>query len=161
MAGRRIAGRGGISVKVTRGTFFLAGRLAIGVIFLYAGGIKIGDAQSFAGQVAAYRLLPYAFNYLAAATLPAIELLCGALLLFNLRVRPALLVLGGLNLGFIVALVAVMLRGLEIDCGCFDPTGRSGTGPAEALLRDLVLMGLIIMTWLTWTPATRDGGRGK
>ena len=143
-------------MKLSRQTFFVAGRLVLGVIFLYAGLLKAGDAASFAGQVAAYQLLPYAFNYLVAATLPYVEIACGALLLFKRHVRPALLLLGGMNLVFIGALMSVVWRGLEIDCGCFDPTGSSGTSAGAALLRDCVLMALIVMTWLSQKTGTQE-----
>lgn len=148
------------AVKIPRQALFHAGRLFLGGVFLYAGLLKAFDVTAFASQVAAYQLLPYALNYLVAATLPYIEILVGILLILNLRVRPALLVLGGLNLCFMAALISVLLRGLDIDCGCFDPTGKSSTGPGAALLRDLVLMGLIIMTWLLRSTGSRDAGSG-
>lgn len=147
-------------MKASRQSFFLAGRLVLGIIFLYAGTIKALDVAGFAGQVAAYQLLPYAYNYLVAVTLPYLEVLCGILLLLSLRVRPVLLVLGGLNIAFMAALVSVLLRGLEIDCGCFDPTGGSTTGPGAALLRDLIIMGLVVVTWVLENHGTRDAGRG-
>ncbi len=142
-------------MKIAGRLLFHAGRLVLGAVFLYAGWIKASDVTGFAGQVAAYQLLPYTLNYLVAATLPYIELLCGAMLLLNLRIRPALLVLGVFNLGFMAALVLVLMRGLEIDCGCFDPTGGSSTSPGAALLRDLVLMGLVVMTWFFQKAGTR------
>jgi len=147
-------------MRASRQSFFLAGRLVLGVLFLYAGTVKALNVTGFAGQVAAYQLLPYAYNYLVAATLPYLEVLCGILLLFNRRIRPALLVLGGLNIAFMVALSSVLLRGLEIDCGCFAPTGGSTTGPGSALLRDLVIMGLVMMTWTLQERGTRDAERG-
>ena len=146
-------------MRVSRHTYFLAGRLVVGTIFLYAGTIKALDVAGFAGQVAAYRLLPYAYNYLVAAALPYLEILCGLLLLLNLLVRPVLLVLGVLNIAFIAALGSVLLRGFEIDCGCFDPTGGSATGPTAALLRDLVIMGLVVLTWVLERRVTKDAGR--
>ncbi len=131
------------------GVYHLA-RLLLAGVFLYAGYVKGRDPVAFAGQVAAYQILPYAFNYLVAATLPYIELLCGALLLINRRVRPALLVLFGLNSLFMLALISLLVRGLEIDCGCFHPPGEggSGTSPLAALLRDLGLMLAILAAWV-------------
>ena len=125
-------------------------RLLLAGVFLYAGFLKGRDPVAFAGQVAAYQLLPYAFNYLVAATLPFVELLCGVLLLLNRRVRPALLVLFGLNTVFMLALFSLLLRGLEIDCGCFHPGGEagSGTSPQLALLRDAGLMLAILAAWI-------------
>jgi len=124
-------------------------RLLLAGVFIYAGFLKGSDPVAFAGQVAAYQLLPYAFNYLVAAMLPFVELLCGILLLLNRRVRPALLVLFGLNSVFVLALFSVVLRGLDIDCGCFHPPGSevTGTSPQMALLRDAGLMLAIFMAW--------------
>ncbi len=115
-------------------------RLILGAFFVYAGALKISDAPAFAGQVAAYQLLPYQWNYLAAATLPWIEILCGGLLICNQKVRPASLVIGVLTLVFIAALGSVLIRGLGIDCGCFGPQIQST--PQQALLRNILILAL-------------------
>jgi uncharacterized membrane protein YphA (DoxX/SURF4 family) len=131
-------------------------RLTLAGVFLYAGWVKANDVVAFAGSVANYEILPYSLNYLVAATLPYVELLCGVLLLINQRVRPAALVLGGLNVVFMITLVSVLARGLDIDCGCFDPSGESGTTAGQALVRDVGLMVLIV---LTYTLRGRSFGR--
>ena len=123
-------------------------RLILAGVFLYAGMVKGGDPVTFAGQVANYQLLPYAWNYLVAATLPYLELLCGTLLLLNKRVRPAVLVLFGLNLIFMLALGSLIVRGIDIDCGCFKPGGSSHTSPLAALVRETGLLVLLVFTWL-------------
>ena len=113
-------------------------RLALGGVFVYAGFLKAQDVHAFAGSVAAYQVLPYTLNYLVAATLPWLELLVGGLLLVNRHVRAAALVAGGLTAFFVVVLVSVLLRGLDIDCGCF---GAAATAtPLQALGRDVVLL---------------------
>ncbi|HEX9779374.1 MAG TPA: MauE/DoxX family redox-associated membrane protein [Geopsychrobacteraceae bacterium] len=126
---------------------FHGSRLLLGGIFLYAGMLKAADPVAFAGQVANYQLLPYAWNYLTAALLPYLEILCGLLLLLNRWVRPATLVLGVLNLVFIAALASLIVRGIDIDCGCFRPDADSHTSPLSALLRDLGIMVLVLTTW--------------
>jgi putative oxidoreductase len=120
-------------------------RLLLGGIFCYAGISKITDVTAFAGQVANYQLLPYVWNFLVASTLPYVELLAGILLLLNNRVRPAALVLGGLAVLFMLVLLTVMARGLDIDCGCF----RSGshTTPAAAFVRDIGLLFLAVVVY--------------
>ena len=122
-------------------------RLLAGGVFFFAGAVKGADVGAFAGEIANYRMLPYFFNYLAAAVLPMVELMVGTLLLFNRRVRAAALVVGGLNLVFIVALVSALLRGLDIGCGCFGPGDGGSSSLAEALLRDLGLMAAIFLIW--------------
>jgi uncharacterized membrane protein YphA (DoxX/SURF4 family) len=115
-------------------------RILLGLFFVYAGALKISDAQTFAGQVAAYQILPYQWNYVAASTLPWIELICGGLLIANQKVRPASLVIGLLTVVFMIALVSVMARGFEIDCGCFGPQIQST--PQQALLRNVLILAL-------------------
>lgn len=117
-------------------------RLLLGGVFLWAGAVKALDIPAFAGQVAAYQLLPYAWNYALAATLPYVELLAGALLLVNARVKPAALLVVLLNALFVIVLFSVLARGLAIDCGCFGPD--AGTTPLQALGRDLVLIALAV-----------------
>ena len=122
-------------------------RLILAAVYIYAGLIKGLDPVKFAGQVANYQLLPYAWNYLVSATLPYLELLCGALLLLNMRVRPAVLILFVLNLVFMLALGSLIVRGIDIDCGCFNPDAANKTTPWMALWRDLGLLVLMVATW--------------
>lgn len=123
------------------------GRVALALVFIYAGGSKMSDVTVFAGHVAAYQILPYAMNYLVAVTLPYIEFLAGLLLLFNARVRPALVAIGGMTGVFMLALGSVLLRGLEIDCGCFNPGEGESVSAQVALLRDVGLMILVGVVW--------------
>lgn len=120
-------------------------RLLLGGVFLWAGAVKALDVPAFAGQVAAYQLLPYAWNYAVAATLPYVELLTGLLLVGNRHVKSAALLTALLNGLFMVILLSVLARGLSIDCGCFGPDG--GTTPLQALGRDLVLLALAVAVY--------------
>ncbi|MDT8443896.1 MAG: MauE/DoxX family redox-associated membrane protein [Desulfuromonadales bacterium] len=127
--------------------FYHLARLTLALVFVYAGAVKMQDVVAFAGHVAAYQILPYAMNYLVASTLPYVEFLAGVMLLLNARVRPALLVIGAMTLVFMAALVSVLLRGMEIDCGCFDPGGGQDVTAGVALLRDIALMALVVLVW--------------
>lgn len=120
-------------------------RLLLGALFLYAGAVKAMDVEAFAGAVAAYRLLPYAGNLLVAVVLPYIEIVAGILLLVNARVRASALLTGVLTAAFMAAIASALARGLEIDCGCFRPDGR--TSPLAALWRDAGILLLAILTF--------------
>ncbi len=113
-------------------------RLALGGIFLYAGFAKIADQTAFAGNIAAYRVLPYFGNYLAAAILPWLEAICGVLLIVGYRVRSAATVILLLTVVFATALASTLVRGLDIDCGCFRQGGEK-TSAWTALGRDALL----------------------
>ncbi|MEJ2200645.1 MAG: MauE/DoxX family redox-associated membrane protein [Desulfuromonadaceae bacterium] len=120
-------------------------RLLLGGLFLYAGVVKANDVSAFARDVANYQLLPYAWNYLVAATFPYVEAIAGLLLILNFRVRPAALLLAVMTLVFMLALGTVVVRGMNIDCGCFNP-GQGHTSAALALLRDVGILLLALLT---------------
>ncbi len=124
--------------------FRLVARLILGGVFLYAGFVKIGEPAGFAGSVAAYRLLPYFGNYLAAAVLPWLEVLCGLLLIAGYRTRAAASLVLLLLLAFMAALVSALARGLDIDCGCFRHGGEK-TSAWTALARDGVLLVMVLV----------------
>jgi len=116
-------------------------RILLGAIFIYAALLKIADPVAFAGSVAAYKILPYFASYLTAAVLPFVELSCGLLLVCGYRVRGGALIIGAMNLVFMIALSSAILRGLDIDCGCFKQGGAKTT-PWTALLRDAVFLAM-------------------
>ena len=121
-------------------------RITLGAIFTYAGIIKILDPVAFAGSIAAYKILPYFGNYLAAAILPWLEVICGLLLVAGYRWRGAAVIILVLNAGFIMALASTIVRGLDIDCGCFRQGGDK-TSAWTAIARDtvFVLMTLTVL----------------
>lgn len=114
-------------------------RVALGAVFLYAALIKIANLPAFAGNVAAYQLLPYAGNYLVAAILPWIEAICGLLLVTGWRARSAAALVAAMNMLFIVLLFSTVARGLDIDCGCFRQGGEKTTA-WTAIFRDILLL---------------------
>lgn len=130
-----------------RRALFHGCRLVLGGLFVYAGLIKAWDVVAFAGSVANYQILPYHLNYLVAATLPYVEMGAGLLLLVNRQVRPAALLLGLLDIVFMIALVSVLIRGLDIDCGCFRAGGESPTSAWAALVRDIGILALAAGTF--------------
>lgn len=118
-------------------------RIALGGVFLYAGVVKASNPAAFAGSVAAYQILPYAGNYLAAAVVPWIEIICGGLLIIGWRIRSAAALTTLLTLLFIALLFSTVVRGLDIDCGCFRQGGATTTA-WTAIFRDLVLLSATI-----------------
>jgi uncharacterized membrane protein YphA (DoxX/SURF4 family) len=118
-------------------------RIVLGAIFLYAGVLKAADTAAFAGSIAAYRLLPYFGNFLAASIIPWVEIFCGILLVTGWKARTGATLTILLNLMFIVAMALAVARGLEIDCGCFRQGAKDP--PLYAIIRDLLF---IVMAWV-------------
>jgi putative oxidoreductase len=94
-------------------------RLALAAVFLAAAFGKLRDPYGFAVNLFAYRLLPAAWAAPAALVLPAIESVAALALITGLLWRGAALICGTLMLVFIAALAQAILRGIDIDCGCF------------------------------------------
>lgn len=99
-------------------------RIELGLVFLYAGIPKILDVESFAQTINAYKMLPYFFNYLVAATLPWVETVCGLILVSGYKRKAAAGIVAGMNVFFIILLTITIFRGLDIDCGCFNHGGE-------------------------------------
>jgi uncharacterized membrane protein YphA (DoxX/SURF4 family) len=127
-------------------------RLGLAGIFIYAGLIKLLDPRAFAQVIAQYDLVPETLLPLVAVGLPALELLAGAGLIFEVRGSLAILTL--LLLIFLVTLGYAVWHNLDIDCGCFTADELdSQHGVSTAFWRDLVMMGAIL--FLYWRRRSR------
>ena len=123
----------------------LAFRLVLGGLFVYAGAVKVLDPLDFAQNIRNYQLVGQSLSFVAAIVLPWLEILAGLALILGVWTRGAALVVTGL-LGFFIVLTAVtMVRGLDVDCGCFGSLSRkSGWG---VILEDLgmLVLGLALL----------------
>lgn len=116
-------------------------RLFVGVAFAWAGVIKVADVAAFEEGLVNYRLLPAATIPLIAATLPPIEVIIGLCLVVGFLSRGAALLASGMLVIFTVAIVQAILRGIDVECGCFG----AGSGAAASMgwpevVRDVVLL---------------------
>ena len=94
-------------------------RLALAIIFFYAGIEKIINPGDFAVAIYNYQLLPdFAIN-LSAIFLPWLEVLIAISLVVGIYTRGAALLSSLLFMMFATALTINLVRGLDISCGCF------------------------------------------
>jgi uncharacterized membrane protein YphA (DoxX/SURF4 family) len=117
-------------------------RLLLGSIFVYAGVVKGMDPSGFAQAIYNYRILPGWMIHPMAILLPAVEVLVGLSLLLGVWVPGGSLLASSLLSAFAVALGLNLIRGLDIDCGCFGGGPGEGSGTRLYLVRDLVLLGM-------------------
>jgi putative oxidoreductase len=126
----------------------LAGRVALGGIFVYAAYAKLhfGGAWHlrdyhffFAMAINSYNMLPLPVVQWMARILPWLELALGALLILGIGLRWASSAITLLLLVFMGALTRAAMLGLEINCGCF---GYSSQKPTTELFHD---SGLLIL----------------
>jgi putative oxidoreductase len=94
-------------------------RVGLAALFLWTGTQKLIEPGAFAAAIANYRVLPEALVGLAAVSLPVLELVAGAALLWPLYAQGAAWLVAALLLVFAVAMAQSKLRGIDLDCGCF------------------------------------------
>ena len=97
----------------------LAIRLYIGGLFLAACFHKILNPMNFALDIATYQMTPLFLINIMAVTMPWIELFVGIMLISGFKVKPATLLALGMMLMFTIAKTSVVLRGMDMSCGCF------------------------------------------
>ncbi len=120
-------------------------RLVLGGLFVYAGAVKVLDPLDFAQNIRNYQLVGQSLSFVAAIVLPWLEILAGLALILGVWTRGAALVVTGLLVFFIVLTAVTMVRGLDVDCGCFGSLSRkSGWG---VILEDLgmLVLGLALL----------------
>jgi len=133
--------------------FYLVVRVALALVFIYAGSMKLMDPKAFARIISHYDLIPEFLLPVVAIGLPLAEVLAGVALMFDLR--PGLHGVSGMILLFVVVLGYGVLTDMDIDCGCFGPEELEGRRSlAHAFYRDLVFLATVV--FLYWSRLSRD-----
>ena len=117
-----------------------AAQLLAGTLLAWAALAKLGDIPALARDVHNFRLVPVAAEHLLAIVLPWIELVAALSLVLGIRARAGAVVATGLMVVFTGAVVLAMMRGLNIECGCFGSSGAWRVGPAK-LVENMALLG--------------------
>jgi uncharacterized membrane protein YphA (DoxX/SURF4 family) len=121
-------------------------RFLIGGLFIASGVLKLLDPAAFAWNIYQYGLVPRPLIEPLAVGLPAVEIVAGAGLVRNKRWSFGAVT--GMLVMFMALLGYALINGLHMDCGCF---GQGEPGPAglrNALLRDVVMLfGLGVSWW--------------
>ncbi|MDT3443035.1 MULTISPECIES: MauE/DoxX family redox-associated membrane protein [unclassified Pseudofrankia] len=119
-------------------------RLALAVLWLVAGALKVGDAAGMVRTVRAFRILPESLVHPVAYAVPFVEIALGVLLLLGLAVRACALLSSLMLAAYIAAIASAAARGLRIECGCFSSGGDlakdAPTHYTSELVRDSLLL---------------------
>jgi hypothetical protein len=124
------------------------GRLIVGGVFVFAGVIKLLDPAKFAQDIANYQAFPHWTWNLAAAIVPVTEILAGLAVLTGVKRRAGAIVLGSLTLAFVGLILSVIVRDIDLSCGCFGEAAEASEVGWPLLLRDVGLLIAIVAAYL-------------
>ncbi len=141
-------------------------RVALGAMFLFSAWMKLSPANIlglgplpgmhfFAQAVRSFELVPEAWVPLVTYAVPWTEVVVGVCLILGIASRAAGLLGFLLLVVFTVGVASVLIRGLNITCGCF---GRFKLICEGAVGLCKVGENLVLMS-LFWIIARRGGGR--
>ncbi|WFS62964.1 DoxX family protein [Pseudodesulfovibrio thermohalotolerans] len=116
-------------------------RVILGLLFVYAGTLKLMNPDGFAVTINIYGLVSWRMAGFLSYAIPIVEVLSGLALVFD--VRGALSLIVAQLLVFMGILIYALHIGLDADCGCFGTpknTDNAPSGPLMALIRDCFML---------------------
>ena len=121
-------------------------RIIIGGIFLISGLAKISDPIRLMLTLREFRLFPEIIIPFTAIYIPWLEFILGLFMLLGIMHRTASLILSCLIGFFTLAIASVILRGIEVDCGCFgllaDMLKLPDMADYKAVIRNVIFIGI-------------------
>ncbi|MEM9366809.1 MAG: MauE/DoxX family redox-associated membrane protein [Planctomycetota bacterium] len=111
-----------------------------GCLLVFSGLLHASNPYAFMHSIASYRFAPTWLVGLLGLLLPYVLLTVGTCLCLGLLPRVSSRCALILSLAFVILQVAVLARGLEIDCGCF------GQVSSPVSLKSIVPSGFIVVT---------------
>ena len=130
-----------------RSVIALLCRVILGVILVYASIDKIVHPAEFAKSIGNYNVLPFGLENLLGIILPVLELLVGSCLILGIMLDGSAIITAGMMTVFIIALSQAMIRGIDINCGCFKVTVENGGHQIgiRRIIEDFLFLGMSIM----------------
>jgi putative oxidoreductase len=126
-------------------------RLILGGLFIYAGILKVGDPLEFAQDVRNYRLAGQSLSFLTAVFLPWLEIVAGFFLVAGIMKRASALVVSSMLVFFILLVILTIVRGLDVDCGCFGALSRRAD--LGLIAEDLLMLSMALSILFDRKPA--------
>jgi len=117
-------------------------RLFLGILFIYASVDKILHPAAFAKIVYNFHILPGFLINIFAIILPWVEFLVGVCLILGIALDAAALLASVLLGVFIIALGVNLIRGLDINCGCFSTASASKSNVSKRLIEDVIFLAM-------------------
>ncbi len=123
-------------------------RIIVGGIFLLAGLAKISDPVRFLITLRYFQSSPEIINPFLAIYVPWLEFILGLFIILGILHRTSSLMLGCLNAMFTLAILSLIIRGIEVDCGCFgllaDKLKIPDMADMKAVIRNMIFIGMCL-----------------
>lgn len=120
-------------------------RLFLGGMFVIVAISKISNPEKFANEIGNYNLAPDIILNISALILPWVELVTGVLLITGNKVKESSTLILLMLITFTLAVLSAMMRGLDINCGCYSDIAQVKVGWGKIFEN----MGLIILSIYT------------
>lgn len=131
-------------------------RFFMAYIWISAGIPKLNDHLNMTQAITAYEIFTPYWSDLLARLIGPLEIAGGVLLLLGIFLRPASKVAAWVMVLFIIGVGQAWLRGLSIDCGCFNIEPNLDQQAMDyfvTILRDLAFLALTL--WTVYRPFKR------
>lgn len=119
-------------------------RLILAFIFVLSSIEKLKDPYAFALSVDAYQVFPDWIVNLSTLLIPWLELFIAFGLIFKFKLRANLILFGSLMIMFTLLVVIAMIKGLDIECGCYGESS-SKVGLTKLVENILIIIGCSIL----------------
>ena len=130
-------------------------RIILGVVFIFAGIEKVANPADFSEAVANYRVIPHFLQNIVAIVIPWVEVVSGILLLYGKWAKENSTIISVLLIAFNILVLQAMLRGLDIECGCFGTIDAQIVG-FRKLLENFALLAMGISIFRFSKSETND-----
>lgn len=121
-------------------------RLGLAALYLFAAVPKLLDPWTFARAIGNFRILPIEWVPPVAVWLPAFEGMAALAILTGVFYRGGIVAVVGMSAAFAAGISSAMIRGLDIDCGCFGAAAHSRANiPHLALNLGGIMAGLTLL----------------
>jgi len=112
-------------------------RIIFAVVFTLSAYTKLVDIQAFAQSMNSYAILPKSLVPIFTYYVPIMEFGLALGFVISTFAGVTAVVTAVVVVVFQIALASLIVRGIEIDCGCF---GRFATTPKAALIRNFIIL---------------------
>lgn len=119
-------------------------RMILGGIFAFSASSKFLAPQALADAIVGFEMIPESWALEAAIVLIWHELICGTFMLLGLWTRATAIIISGMLAAFQVGLISVMVRGIEVSCGCFGQFSEMQVG-WHTVTRNFILLVFCLM----------------